>query len=137
MTTNGTSGALRDIHVLEFGQYVPGPMLGMLMSDQGAHVIKVERPGGDPARSEPAFATWNRGKKSVVLDLKTDAGKAAAQKLAANADVVIENFRPGVAERLGIGYDDLSSGNPGLIYCSLPGYGEEHPSRNEPGWDPV
>ena len=65
MTTNGndarTGGALRDIHVVEFGQYVPGPMLGMLLSDQGAHVIKVERPGGDPARSEPAFATWNRG----------------------------------------------------------------------------
>ena len=73
MTTNGTSGALRDIHVVEFGQYVPGPMLGMLLADQGAHVIKVERPDGDPARSEPAFATWNRGKRSVTLDLKTDA----------------------------------------------------------------
>ena len=137
MTTNGTSGALRDIHVVEFGQYVPGPMLGMLLADQGAHVIKVERPGGDPARSAPAFATWNRGKRSVTLDLKTDAGKATAQKLVANADVVVENFRPGVAERLGIGYDELSSTHPGLIYCSLPGYGEEHPSRDEPGWDPV
>ena len=137
MTTNGTSGALRDIHVVEFGQYVPGPMLGMLLSDQGAHVIKVERPGGDPARSEPAFATWNRGKRSVTLDLKTDAGRENARRLVSRADVVIENFRPGVAERLGIGYGDLSADNPGLIYCSLPGYGEEHPSRNEPGWDPV
>ena len=137
MTTNGTSGALRDIHVVEFGQYVPGPMLGMLLADQGAHVIKVERPGGDPARSEPAFATWNRGKRSVTLDLKTAAGRENAQKLAANADVVIENFRPGVADRLGIGYAELAASNPGLIYCSLPGYGEEHPSRNEPGWDPV
>ena len=137
MTTNGTSGALRDIHVVEFGQYVPGPMLGMLLSDQGAHVIKVERPEGDPARSEPAFATWNRGKRSVALDLKTDAGRENARRLAANADVVIENYRPGVADRLGIGYAELSAGNPGLIYCSLPGYGEEHPSRNEPGWDPV
>ncbi len=142
MTTNGSAaatagGALRDIHVVEFGQYVPGPMLGMLLADQGAHVIKVERPGGDPARSEPAFATWNRGKRSVILDLKTDAGRKNAQRLAANADVVIENFRPGVAERLGIGYDELSAANPGLIYCSLPGYGAEHPARNAPGWDPV
>ena len=141
MTTNGNDsragGALRDIHVVEFGQYVPGPLLGMLLSDQGAHVIKVERPGGDPARSEPAFATWNRGKRSVVLDLKTDVGRESARRLAANADVVIENYRPGVADRLGIGYDQLSADNPRLIYCSLPGYGEEHPSRNEPGWDPV
>ena len=142
MTTNGSAAAtagsaLRDIHVVEFGQYVPGPMLGMLLADQGAHVIKVERPGGDPARSEPAFATWNRGKRSVILDLKTDAGRKNAQRLAANADVVIENFRPGVAERLGIGYDELSAANPGLIYCSLPGYGAEHPARNAAGWDPV
>ena len=142
MTTNGRAaptagGALRDIHVVEFGQYVPGPMLGMLLADQGAHVIKVERPGGDPARSEPAFATWNRGKRSAILDLKTDAGRRNAQRLAANADVVIENFRPGVAERLGIGYDALSAANPRLIYCSLPGYGAEHPARHQPGWDPV
>ena len=142
MTTNGRAaptagGALRDIHVVEFGQYVPGPMLGMLLADQGAHVIKVERPGGDPARSEPAFATWNRGKRSAILDLKTDAGRRNAQRLAANADVVIENFRPGVAERLGIGYAELSAANPRLIYCALPGYGEEHPARKQPGWDPV
>ena len=137
MTTNGTSGALRDIHVVEFGQYVPGPMLGMLLADQGAHVIKVERPGGDPARSEPAFATWNRGKRSVTLDLKTEAGRENARRLVGNADVVIENFRPGVADSLGIGYEELSEDNQRLIYCSLPGYGEEHPSRNEPGWDPV
>lgn len=142
MTTNGRAaptagGALRDIHVVEFGQYVPGPMLGMLLADQGAHVIKVERPGGDPARAEPAFATWNRGKRSAILDLKGDAGRRNAQRLAANADVVIENFRPGVAERLGIGYGELSAANPGLIYCALPGYGEEHPARQQPGWDPV
>ena len=72
-------GALRGVQVLDFGQYIPGPLLGMLLSDQGADVIKVERPGGDPARSEPAFATWNRGKRSVVIDLKTPAGQASAQ----------------------------------------------------------
>ncbi|MCH8898565.1 MAG: CoA transferase, partial [Chloroflexi bacterium] len=90
-------GALTGVQVLEFGQYIPGPMLGMLLSDQGADVIKVERPGGDPARSEPAFATWNRGKRSVVIDLKTPEGQANAQALAKKADIVIENYRPGVA----------------------------------------
>ena len=130
-------GDLRDIRVLEFGQYIPGPLLGMLLADQGADVIKVERPGGDPARSQPAFATWNRGKRSVVLDLKSEQGQRHARQLARNADVLIENFRPGVADRLGIGYDRLSKLNPQLIYCSLPGYGEGSPDRNSPGWDPV
>jgi crotonobetainyl-CoA:carnitine CoA-transferase CaiB-like acyl-CoA transferase len=130
-------GALRGVHVLEFGQYIPGPMLGMLLSDQGADVIKVERPGGDPARTEPAFATWNRGKRSVVLDLKTAEGQAAAAGLAKKADIVIENYRPGVAERLGIGYDTLSKENPRLIYCSIPGFGEDSPHRNERGWEGI
>ena len=114
-------GALRGIRVLDFGQYIPGPLLGMLLSDQGAQVIKVEPPEGDPARREPAFATWNRGKRSVVLNLKTEEGRIHAQQLARNADVLIENFRPGVADRLGIGYKDLSSLNPRLVYCSMPG----------------
>ena len=130
-------GALRGLQVLEFGQYIPGPLLGMLLSDQGADVIKVERPGGDPARSEPAFATWNRGKRSVVLDLKTPEGQQAAVALAKKADVVIENYRPGVADRLGIGYDGLSKDNPGLIYCSIPGFGEDSPHRNERGWEGI
>ena len=130
-------GALQGVQVLEFGQYIPGPMLGMLLSDQGASVIKVERPGGDPARNEPAFATWNRGKRSVVLDLKTPDGQAAAVGLAKKADVVIENYRPGVAGRLGIGYQDLSKDNPGLIYCSIPGFGEDSPHRNERGWEGI
>jgi crotonobetainyl-CoA:carnitine CoA-transferase CaiB-like acyl-CoA transferase len=130
-------GALRDIRVAEFGQYIPGPLLGMLLSDQGADVIKVERPGGDPARSHPAFATWNRGKRSVVLDLKTEQGQQKARQLVQNADVLIENFRPGVADRLGIGYERVSELNPQLVYCSLPGYGEGSPHRNSPGWDPV
>ncbi len=140
MTTTERSqaqGALQGVQVLEFGQYIPGPMLGMLLSDQGADVIKVERPGGDPARSEPAFATWNRGKRSVVLDLKTPEGQASAQALAKKADIVIENYRPGVADRLGIGYDALSKDNPGLLYCSIPGFGEDSPHRNERGWEGI
>ena len=130
-------GALKGVRVVEFGQYIPGPLLGMLLSDQGAEVIKVERPGGDPARSELAFGTWNRGKRSVVLDLKTPQGRAAAQGLVKNADVVIENFRPGVAEGLGIGYQALEPENPGLVYCSLPGFGEDSPHRHRQGWEPV
>ena len=87
--------------MLDFGHYIPGPLLGMFLSDQGASVIKVERPDGDPARKHPAFATWNRGKQSVALDLKSEAGQTHARTLAANSDVVIENFRPGVVDRFG------------------------------------
>ena len=131
------SGALRDTRVVEFGQFIPGPLLGMLLADQGAEVVKVERPGGDPARAEPAFATWNRGKRSVVLDLKSAEGRRSAQELVATADVLIENFRPGVASRLGIGFPELSQANPGLVYCSLPGFGEDSPRRDQQGWEPI
>ena len=139
MTTEaGTqTGALRGIRVVEFGQYIPGPLTGMLLSDQGAEVIKVERPEGDPGRSQDAFATWNRGKQSAVLDLKSPEGRDHAVQLGATADVLIENFRPGVADRLGIGYDRLSELNPGLLYCSLPGFGQENPRRQDQGWDPI
>lgn len=130
-------GALRGIQVLDFGQYIPGPMLGMLLSDQGADVTKIERPGGDPARSEPAFATWNRGKRSVVLDLKTSEGQTAAVALAKKSDVIIENYRPGVADRLGIGYEALSKDNPGLLYCSIPGFGADSRYRNQRGWEGI
>lgn len=132
----GSQGSLRGVRVVEFGQYIPGPLLGMLLAEQGADVIKVERPGGDPARAEPAFATWNRSKRSVELDLKSADGLKQAHDLVNWADVLIENFRPGVADRLGIGYQEAKE-NPGLIYCSLPGFGEDSPHRNERGWDPV
>ena len=135
-TATETQGALRGIRVVEFGQYIPGPLLGMLLAEQGADVIKVERPGGDPARSEPAFATWNRSKRSVELDLKSAKGQEKVKELVQWADVLIENFRPGVADRLGIGYD-ATGGNVGLIYCSLPGFGEENPHRHERGWEHI
>ena len=135
-STVDTQGALRGIRVVEFGQYIPGPLLGMLLAEQGADVIKVERPGGDPARSEPAFATWNRSKRSVELDLKSSAGRERAQELISWADVLIENFRPGVADRLGIGYEATRT-NSGLVYCSLPGFGEDSPHRNERGWEHI
>ena len=136
-TKDTISGALQGIRVLDCGHYIPGPLLGMLLADQGADVIKLERPGGDPARREPAFATWNRGKRSLALDLKTAAGQETAQQLAGESDVLIENFRPGVADRLGIGYAQLSVLNPRLIYCSLPGFGEQSPHRNRQGWDAI
>ena len=132
----GTQGALRGVRVVEFGQYIPGPLLGMFLAEQGADVIKVERPGGDPARTEPAFATWNRSKRSVELDLKSPGGLKQAQELIGWADVLIENFRPGVADRLGIGYES-TNGSPGLIYCSLPGFGEDSPHRNDRGWETI
>ena len=135
-STIDTQGALRGIRVVEFGQYIPGPLLGMLLAEQGADVIKVERPGGDPARSEPAFATWNRTKRSVELDLKSPDELEQAKELINWADVLIENFRPGVADRLGIGYEATRT-NSGLVYCSLPGFGEDSPHRNERGWEHI
>jgi crotonobetainyl-CoA:carnitine CoA-transferase CaiB-like acyl-CoA transferase len=130
-------GALRGVRVVEFGQYVPGPLAGALLADQGADVIKIERPGGDPGRAHPGFGMWNRGKRSVVLDLRSRAGQTEAAMVVRTADVVIENFRPGVAERLGIGYERLSRAHRSLIYCAMPGYGEEHPARDQQGWDPL
>lgn len=131
------TGALRGVRVLDFGHYIPGPLLGMLLADQGADVVKVERPGGDPARSHPAFATWNRGKRSVVIDLNSPAGREQATDLALDADVLVENFRPRVADRLGIGYDLVSGINPRLIYCSLPGFGQDSPHRDQRGWESI
>jgi crotonobetainyl-CoA:carnitine CoA-transferase CaiB-like acyl-CoA transferase len=136
-TTAEHVSALQGIRVIDFGHYIAGPLAGMLLADQGAEVIKVERPGGDPARAQAAFATWNRGKRSVVLDLQSSDGQAQAQALVRSADVVIENFRPGVAARLGIDYEALVTQHPGLIYCSLPGFGPGHPLRQEPGWEPI
>jgi crotonobetainyl-CoA:carnitine CoA-transferase CaiB-like acyl-CoA transferase len=109
----------------------------MLLADQGAEVIKVEKPQGDPARTQPAFAIWNRGKQSVVIDLQAPEGQTQAQALMRSADVIIENFRPGVAERLGIGYETLAAQHPGVIYCSFPGFGPHHPLRHAPGWEPL
>src|SRR3990170_7131992 len=94
-----------DILVIDFSWWMAGPLATMVLADNGAEVIKVEPPDGDPARDLPAFQTWNRGKKSVVLDLKTEEGRARAAELVAGADVVVVSFRPGVAERLGVGYE--------------------------------
>jgi crotonobetainyl-CoA:carnitine CoA-transferase CaiB-like acyl-CoA transferase len=139
-----TAGALDGIRVLEFASYVSGPFAGMLLSDLGAEVIKVESPdGGDPFRMwgktdyNGTFGSMNRNKKSVTLDLKADSGLAAARKLALSADVIIENFRAGAMDRLGLSYETLAADNPRLVYCSITGFGSEGPYRNRPGYDTV
>ena len=114
---------LAGVRVVDFGHYMAGPLAGMLLADQGAQVIKVDRPGTRSAAvGDPADAMYNRGKTRLELDLKSEAGVAAAKRLIASADVVIENFRPGVMDRLGLGAHVLTEQHPRLIYLSLPGF---------------
>src|SRR5215475_4020257 len=136
--------ALDGITVLEFANYVSGPYAGMMLSDLGAEVIKIESPdGGDPFRGWGAadysatFGSVNRNKKSVVLDLKSPEGVEAARALAADADVLIENFRVGTMDRIGLGYDALCQGNPRLIYASITGFGPSGPYADRAGYDTV
>ncbi len=117
---------LDGIRVIDFGQYIAGPLTGMLLADQGADVIRVDPPGG-PVWDTPANATWNRGKRSLILDLKQPDDLDTARRLMASADVVIENFRPGVMARLGLGSETAMAANPGLIYCALPGFASDDP----------
>lgn len=117
-------GALDHIKVIDFGHYIAGPLAGMLLADQGADVIKVDPPGG-PRWDSPANATWNRGKRSIILDLKIPADLQTAKSLMATADVVVENFRPGVMEKLGLGNKQALIDNPRLIYCSIPGFAND------------
>ena len=124
------------VRVIDFGQYVAGPMAAMLLGDHGAEVIRIDPPGG-PRLVTPANATWQRGKQSRVLDLRRDADRATAQQLIASADVVIENFRPGVMDRLGIGADAMRAVHPGLIYCSLPGFAADDPRAGLAAWEGV
>lgn len=134
---------LAGIRVIEFCQVAAGPFCGMLLADMGAEVIKVERPEGDGLRQWPPltdgfsenFASLNRNKKSVVLDLKTPDGQAHAKQLCLSADVVIENNRPGVMQRLGLGYAVLAELSPSLVYCSLSAFGQTGPRAEEGGFD--
>ena len=125
------------ITVLDFTSGRAGGVATMVMSDFGAEVIKVEPPGGEKFRSSPGAIQWNRGKKSVVLDLKTPDGQAKARELAQLSDVVVESFRPGVAQRLGIDYDSLRDSHPGLVYATLTSFGPSGPYSNYKGYDAV
>jgi len=138
--------ALHGIRILDFSQMMAGPLCTMLLGDFGADVIKIESPEGDSIRrtgdtligGETEYClSLNRNKRSIVLDLKTEDGQAVVRRLAADADVVVENFRPGTAERLGIGYEQLRQGNPRLIYCAMSGFGTDGPHRDRPALDPV
>ena len=135
--------ALEGLHVLDVTQVMAGPFCAMVLADLGADVIKVEPPAGDSTRQmpgavgsdSPSFNAVNRGKRSIVLDLKTDAGRAALIRLARSTDILIENYRPGVMDALGLGYQALSRENPRLIYASISGYGQTGPDRDKGGFD--
>jgi len=131
------SEVLSGIKILEFGQYIAGPYAATLLAEQGADVIKIEQPRGDPYRSENGFVVCNRSKKGITLNLKTEEGLKIAYQLARGTDVIIENFRPGIAEKLGIGYEALKKINPQIIYCSITGFGQRGPNRDVPGWEPL
>jgi crotonobetainyl-CoA:carnitine CoA-transferase CaiB-like acyl-CoA transferase len=141
---------LAGVRVLEFGQIVTAPFCALLLADFGADVVKVENPeGGDGMRQWPPmmqagtdgerysgnFASLNRSKRSLVADLKDAAQVARLKELCASADIVLENFRPGVMERLGLGYEALREGNPRLVYCSLTGYGQTGPYAKKGAFD--
>ena len=128
--------ALEGVRVIDFGQYIAGPMVGMMLADFGADVIRIDPPAG-PRFDTAANATWNRGKRSIVLDLKRSEDLAHARDLIASADVVIENFRPGVMERQGIGPGAMTRAHPQLIYCSMPGFASNDPRAGMRGWEGV
>ena len=117
---------LNGIKIIDFTNYIPGPFATLRLSELGAEIIKIEAPEGDPARNTGkgyVFAAHNRGKKSITINLKHEEGKRIALDLIADADAVIESFRPGVMKKLGLGYEAVSGINPGIVYCSLTGYG--------------
>ena len=144
MTTG--SLALDGLRVLDLTSQLSGPYCAMLLGDLGADVFKLERPGvGDDARAvspkirgeSAAFMTYNRNKRSITLDLKAPAGRTIGLALAARADVVLENFRPGATARLGLGYDHVRAINPRVIYCSVSGFGQTGPYRERGGFDRI
>jgi crotonobetainyl-CoA:carnitine CoA-transferase CaiB-like acyl-CoA transferase len=128
-------GPLEGLVAVDASWGMPGAVTSMILADYGATVVKVERPGGGPDRDSPARAAWERGKRSVTLDLTAPEGAARLRSLIAGADVFVESFRPGVADRLGFGYDRIHREQPATIYCSITGYGQDGPWRDRPGFD--
>jgi formyl-CoA transferase len=140
------AGPLAGIRILEVASYIAGPYGGALLADLGAEVIKIENPdGGDPFRGwhrgaaaeQTAFWAYNRGKRSVTLNLREPAGRDVLRTLARTADVVLENMRPGVMDRLGLGYDELREINPKLVYCAVTGFGQTGPYAQQPAYDGI
>ena len=147
MTTFPKAGPLSGMVTLDLTQILAGPMCTMVLADMGADVIKVEKPnGGDDNRrmGPPFIKDWsagflavNRNKRSLALDLRNEAGLGVFRRLVEDADVVVENFRPGVMERLGLGYAELAAIKPSLVYCTISGFGSTGPARNRGGFDLV
>ena len=144
---NGMPEALEGVRVLDCSQILAGPFCSMLLADMGADVIKIEKPnGGDDTRrmgppfidtESAAFLAMNRNKRSIVLNFKEQSGVQAMKTLVKDADIVIENYRTGTMARLGLGYEDLKNINPGIIYCSISGFGRTGPYANRGGFDLV
>ena len=134
---------LSDILVLDFTTLLPGPLATLILAESGAEVVKIERPGGEEMRAMPpyfdgeaaAFALLNRGKKSIALDLKSASDRERLAPLIARADVLVEQFRPGVMDRMGLGYEAVAKSNPRIVYCSISGYGQKGPRAGEAGHD--
>jgi alpha-methylacyl-CoA racemase len=134
---------LAGLLVLDFSTLLPGPLATLMLAEAGARVVKIERPGGEEMRQFPpmwdgesaSFALLNRGKELMTLDLKNEAERARLMPLLQTADILVEQFRPGVMARFGLGYDDLRKINPRLIYCSISGYGQSGPRAQEAGHD--
>src|SRR5215475_11432808 len=131
-------GVLNGVRVVELGTFITGPCAGMMLADLGADVIKIESPEGDPYRSyqgghySPHFQAYNRNKRSLALDLKKSADQELLDQLIREADVFIQNFRPGTADRLGCGVERLRGLNDRLIYCSISGFGGSGPYVDRP-----
>ena len=143
---DSSNGPMSGLKVLDFSIALTGPYAAALLADQGAEVIKVERPGiGDIARyvgvmvngMSALYLVCNRGKRSIAVDVQTPEGVDIVRRIAADVDVVIENFRPGVMDRLGLGYADITADNPDVIYASLSGFGDEGPYRDRSAYDTV
>jgi len=133
--------ALEGIKVLDLSRTVPGPFCTMVLADMGADVTKIDAPGYQMGmlpdqEKQAAYDFLSRNKKSIVLNLKTEEAREVFRKLATEADVVMEAFRPGVTKKLGVDYDTISELNPRIVYCSLTGFGQDGPYRDLPGHDP-
>ncbi len=137
---------LAGLRVLDLTIFLSGPFGTQILGDLGAEIIKLESPDGDPTRHLPPYfvgddsayyLSINRNKRSIALDLKNPEGRALARRLALSCDVIVENFRPGVIDRLGLSYDDLKSEKPGLIWCSISGFGQDGPYRDRPAYDMI
>jgi crotonobetainyl-CoA:carnitine CoA-transferase CaiB-like acyl-CoA transferase len=129
------TSVLNGIRVVDLSWGVAGPVAGMLLSDHGADVVKVEPPGGDPFRGTPGYEVWLRGRRSVVLDLRETDGRARLLELVDGADVLLESFAPGTLDQLGLASEDLLARNPALVHCSITGYGRHRAHRDRPGYD--